>query len=197
VCVFPASACSQPTSSGGSCFHGDGTVLLASGATKRLADLEFGDRILTSDGANVAFFPVLMLPHGKNSEPAAFLNLTTETGKFVEMTSDHFIPKCSLEVVTAGALVVGDCVLTVDGKETLTAISAGTNFGVFTAVTEGKFIVVNGIVASPFSERSDVANPTKDFRKYAQELQRERKRKLAYFNSKKAKSMAHPSGGTT
>ena len=67
------------------------------------------------------------------------------------MTSDHFIPKCNQEQVTAGALVVGNCLLTVDGKESLIEILSTAKNGVFTAITQGKFIVVDGIVASPFS----------------------------------------------
>jgi len=137
----------------GSCFHGDGTVLLESGSKKRLSELGLGERIKTSDGrGGFSFNPVLTLPHANNTEPATFLTLTTETGKKVDMTSDHYIPKCNQEQVTAGELVIGDCLLTADGKETLVEISSAAKNGVFTAVTQDMFVVVDGIVASSFSK---------------------------------------------
>jgi hypothetical protein len=178
---------------GGACFHGDGTVLLESGLSKRLSDLKVGDKIISSDGLDhFSFSPVTVLPHAKNLEPAAFLNLTTETGKSVEMTSDHFIPKCDQEIVMASELVVGDCLLTVDGKETITEVSSSVKPGVYTAITKDKFIVVNGIVASPFSKNSDLVHPQKEIEKYELELERERQRKLAYLTRKAAAAKGKP-----
>jgi len=55
----------------------------------------------------------------------------------------------------ASELLVGDCLFTVDGKETLTEISSVVANGIYTAVTKAKFIVVDSIVASPFSRDSD------------------------------------------
>jgi len=164
----------------GACFHGNGSVLLESGASKPFSELSLGDVIKTSDGeGQFSFNPVLTLPHANNTEPAAFLTLTTETGKKVDMTSDHLIPKCDLEEVTAGELVVGDCLFTVDGKETLIEISSTAKNGVFTAITQDKFIVVDGIVASPFSMNSDPSKPELDYEKYRLELELSRSRKLA------------------
>jgi len=163
----------------GACFHGDGAVLLESGSSKRLSELSLGERIKTSDGrGNFSFNPVLTLPHANNTEPAMFLTFTTESGKKVDMTSDHFIPRCDQEVLTAGELVVGDCLMTVDGKETLIDVSWSKKSGVYTAVTENKFIVVDGVVASPFSKNSDPNYPAKDYKKYRIELELERTRAL-------------------
>ena len=179
-----------PAPTTGACFHGDGTVLLESGSSKRLSGLSLGDRIKTSDGqGSFSFSPVLTLPHANNSEPASFLTLTTETGKVVDMTSDHFVPKCDLKVITADELAVGDCLLTIDGKETLMEISSAAKMGVFTAITQGKFIVVNGVVASAFSKDSDPAKPELDYIKYKLELEDNRNRKLAYRASKLKKRL--------
>lgn len=156
----------------GSCFHGNGTVLLESGASKRLSEVNIGDRIKTSDDkGGFSFSLVATLPHKKNTELAAFLTLTTETKKAVDMTSDHFIPKCDKEIVTAGKLVVGDCVLTIDGKETLIDITTTEKSGVYTAVTENKFIVVDGVVASPYSSSSKDQGPQEVYEKYREELE--------------------------
>jgi hypothetical protein len=159
-------------------------VLLESGTSKPFSELSLGDVIKTSDGeGKFSFSPVLTLPHAKNTEPAAFLTLITETGKAVDMTSDHFIPKCDTTLVTAGALVVGDCLFTVDGKETLMDISSTMKSGVYTAITKDEFIVVDGIVASPFSKNTD-PDPKQNYDKYLKELEKGRQRKLEYFSRK-------------
>jgi len=163
-------------------------VLLESGASKPFSELSLGDVIKTSDGeGQFSFSPVLSLPHAKNTEPAAFLTLITETNKAVDMTSDHFIPKCDTTLVTASELNVGDCLLTIDGKETLTEISSTLKSGVYTAITKDKFIVVDGIVASPHSKNSDL-DPKEQYDKYIIELGKQRQRKLEYFSRKAAAS---------
>jgi len=175
----------RPPTPNGACFHGDGTVLLESGSSKRFSELSIGDVIATSDGqGGFSFSPILKLPHKNNNEPAAFLTLTTETDKKVEMTTDHYIPKCDRVVVTAGELVVGDCLLTTDGKETLMDISSIEKSGVYTAITKDKFIVVNGVIASPYSKNSDPDDPEFDYEKYRLELELSRPRKLRYFSRK-------------
>jgi len=109
------------------------------------------------------------------------------------MTSDHFIPKCDLKVVTAGDLMVGDCVITADGKETLTEISMTAKNGVYTATTQDKFIVVDGIVTSSFSKNSeiktDTAKPELDYKKYRAELEQKSDRQLARRSKKQKKRL--------
>jgi len=181
----------DPEPDTGACFHGSSTVSLSSGASKRFSDLDLGDVIKTSDGqGHFAFNPVLTLPHKlNNSEAAAFLTLITETGKMVDMTSDHIVPKCDQGEVTAGELVVGDCLVTVDGKETLMEVSSTAKNGVFTATTQDKFIVVGGIVVSSYSKDSDPAKPELDYKKYRLELAEKRERHLAVRMSKHQKRM--------
>ena len=146
-------------------------MLLESGSSKRLSELSLGERIKTSDGrGGFSFNPVLILPHANNTEPAAFLTLTTETGKMVDMTRDHFIPRCDNKEVTAGELYVGDCLFTADGKETLVEISEKEKNGVFTAVTQDNFIVVDGIVASPYSKIFDPRKETLSEPTFGREL---------------------------
>jgi len=186
--IWSIHICNYDHASTGACFHGDGTLLLESGATKKFSELSIGDVIKTSNGQGVfSFSPVLSLPHKNNTEAAAFLSLTTETGKKVDMTSDHFIPKCDEEEVAAGELVVGDCLITADGKEVLMEISSTAKAGVFTAITQDKFIIVDGIVASPFSKDSDPAKPELDYNKYRLELEEKRERKLSYHAIKHQK----------
>eukprot|EP00613_Pedinella_sp_CCMP2098_P020808 CAMPEP_0171691086 /NCGR_PEP_ID=MMETSP0991-20121206/5341_1 /TAXON_ID=483369 /ORGANISM="non described non described, Strain CCMP2098" /LENGTH=177 /DNA_ID=CAMNT_0012279271 /DNA_START=61 /DNA_END=590 /DNA_ORIENTATION=+ len=77
--VYSELLSSVPTTyaSTGACFHGDGALLLESGATKKFSELRIGDVITTSNGQGVfSFSPVLFLPHKNNTEAAAFLSLT-------------------------------------------------------------------------------------------------------------------------
>jgi hypothetical protein len=67
---------------------------------------------------------------------------------------------------------------------------------VYTAITKDKFIVVDGIVASAYSKNTD-PDPKQNYDRYLKELEKERKRKLEYydrkataFNSKGSKSVA-------
>eukprot|EP00613_Pedinella_sp_CCMP2098_P042391 CAMPEP_0171792860 /NCGR_PEP_ID=MMETSP0991-20121206/67214_1 /TAXON_ID=483369 /ORGANISM="non described non described, Strain CCMP2098" /LENGTH=123 /DNA_ID=CAMNT_0012403017 /DNA_START=143 /DNA_END=510 /DNA_ORIENTATION=- len=119
-----------------------------------MAEVRIGDNIQTADiHGKLDFAPVTTLPHSVgNSETAKFLTLTLESGKAVRLTPGHLMPTCGGIVLPASELVVGDCLLTVDGKETLFEVSSSaTDYGIYTAVTQHTFIVANGIVASPFS----------------------------------------------
>ena len=165
----------------GSCFHASGTATLESGASKKMSELSLGDVIQIADEeGNLSFSQILMLPHKKNDELATFLNLTTESGKTTLMTPDHHIPRCGETIVLsmASELFVGDCLLTVDGKETLTEINSVVASGIYTAVTKEKFIVVDGIVASPFSRDSDRDHSMREYEEFRKVLENKQKLEL-------------------
>ena len=96
---------------------------------------------------------MLIIP--QNNEMSEFLKITTETGKTLFLTPGHLLPRCDGKPVTASKLVVGDCLLTVDGKETLLEITSSTEFGAYTAITKDKFIVVDGIITRPYAVESN------------------------------------------
>jgi len=165
----------------GSCFHASGTATLESGASKKMSELSLGDVVQIADEeGNLSFSQILMLPHKKNDELATFLNLTTESGKTTLMTADHLIPRCGETIVLsmASELFVGDCLLTTDGKETLTEINSVVASGIYTAVTKEKFIVVDGIVASPFSRDSDRDHSMREYEEFRKVLENKQKLEL-------------------
>jgi hypothetical protein len=142
-------------SSGGSddddvCFSADSTVQLASGATKTMADLEVGDSILSADAAGkLSYSEVAVLPHGANSKTASFVKVTTESGKAVEATPSHLLMACDGSLVEAKS---ASCLRTVNGAEAVASIESFKANGIYTAVTQNnEFIVVDGVVASPFA----------------------------------------------
>jgi hypothetical protein len=142
-----------------SCFAATERVTLENGATKAIAEVAVGDRILTVNGKTGAqvYSDVAYLPHGKNTEKAVFTVLTTEAGRDVKMTANHVLPAgacdvamASLPYVAASAVVVGDCVETVSGRERVVSVSTVAGAGIYTAIAMEELLVVNGIVATPY-----------------------------------------------
>jgi hypothetical protein len=146
------------SSSGRSCFAGTETVTLPSGATKAISEVAVGDRILTVNAHTGVFVytDVAYLPHGKNAEKAMFTVLATAAGRDVKMTANHMLPAgaCdaakSLPVVAASAVVVGECVQTVSGRERVVSVGTVDGEGIYTAIAMEELLVVNGIVATPY-----------------------------------------------
>jgi hypothetical protein len=64
----------------------------------------------------------------------------------------------TLPLVYASKASVGDCIQTISGQETITAIETIQGNGVYTVVTTEEFIVVNGIIASSFGANHMMAN---------------------------------------
>ena len=53
---------------------------------------------------------------------------------------------------------MGDCVMTVSGQERVRAVESTGGLGVYTIITKEEFVVVNGIIASPFGVNHMMAN---------------------------------------
>ena len=120
--------------------------------------MRVGDRILAVDRAGQKVFSdVVYVPHGPNHESTTFTLLTTESGRDVKMTSNHFLPAGScdlapvaLPIVAAGQVKVGDCVQTISGVEQVVSVEKVEGKGVYTVIAMEELIVVNGIVATPY-----------------------------------------------
>ncbi len=157
-----SSPVAAPTSSSSSCFAATELLTLESGATRPISEVAVGDSVLTVNpqGALV-YSPVVYLPHAKNDLPMVFVQVTTQSGRDLKMTLNHFLPAgaCAahtLPMTTAGKVAVGDCVQTVSGREQVMSVGKVEGRGVYTAVAMEELIVVNGIVATPFGG----VNPT-------------------------------------
>ena len=152
-----------PTYSASSCFAGMETVSLESGETKMISEVQVGDRVLSaSAGGKISFSDVVFVPHGANKESALFVHITTESGRDVRMTRNHILPSgvCGnpLLLSYASKVSVNDCILTVTGEEKVKSVQYVRGEGVYTVVTTEEYIVVNGIVASPFGANHLMAN---------------------------------------
>ena len=105
---------------------------------------------------------MIYVPHDPNTERSYFVHMTTDSGRDVKMTPNHILPAgvcgTSLPLIYASAVLVGNCVQTVLGQEKVLMIEMTQGEGVYTIVTNEEFIVVNGIIASPFGANHMLAN---------------------------------------
>ena len=157
-----------------SCFAGTETVQMESGEIRAISSVGVGDRILSADRSKNYFYAdVIAVPHSSSiddnfydSEPLRFVVLTTESGHDLKLSEDHmvwassngrFTSECTSSehwnLVKASMLRLGDCIETNTHPTPITAIhiTIETSSGYHTVVTDAEFIVVNGIVTSPFA----------------------------------------------
>ena len=102
------------------------------------------------------------MPHKSNKQRALFVHIATESGHDVKVTKNHVLPAgvCGsvLPLVYASQVCVGECIMTVSGEERVSAVESVRGEGVYTIVTKEEFIVVNGVIASPFGANHMLAN---------------------------------------
>lgn len=161
--MTPVAASSYGTSTTSSCFAASETVQLESGGVKSMADVKIGDRVLAADSTGKSVFSaVVFLPHGANKNIATFNQISTRNGRDVKMTMNHviFAGACgsTLPLVYASEVSVGDCINTVSGQDVVVSVQAVQSEGIYTVVTKEEFVVVNGIIASPFGANHMMAN---------------------------------------
>jgi len=142
----------SPSDDEATCFSGMDTVQLESGETKALSEVQVGDRVLSADAQGaLSYSDVVFLPHSANNKAATFVNIVTEGGKALKATKTHLVQTCSGELAYAGALKTGDCLRTADGEDLISATSVTKAEGIYSVVAQNEFVVVSGVVASPFA----------------------------------------------
>ena len=161
--VSISSSAARAPAGSNSCFSGSEAVTLLSGESRAISDIRIGDQVLASDTAGKVFFSeVIFVPHGRNEESAVFTHIFTANGRDLKMTQNHILPAgfCGspLPLVYASQVNEGDCILTVSGEEKVSKVEITQGEGVYTIVTNEEFIVVNGIIASPFGANHFLAN---------------------------------------
>ena len=147
------------------CFAASETVSLESGDLKAISDVIVGDRVLAANAAgNTVYSEVIFVPHGANTEIALFTQISTVDGRDIKMTQNHILPagacksSTTMPLIYASQVSVGDCIQTVSGEQKVSKVATVRGEGVYTIVTKEEFIVVNGIIASPFGINHMIAN---------------------------------------
>jgi len=134
------------------CFSGMDTVQLESGEAKMLSEVQVGDRGLSADAQGaLSYSDVVFLPHATNNKVATFVSIATEGGKVLKATKTHLLQTCSGDLAYAGALKAGDCLRTADGEDMISATSVAKAEGIYSVVAQNEFVVVGGVIASPFA----------------------------------------------
>ena len=147
------------------CFAGSETLSLESGGLRAISDVRMGDRVLSADAAGrTSYSDVVFMPHRANSDDAFFSHITTASGRDIKMTHSHIIlagpchSSAPLPLTYASSVSVGDCVMTVSGEDMASTVENVQGKGLYTVVTKEEYVVVNGIIASPFAANHMVAN---------------------------------------
>ena len=165
--TYKASSSSNVLKSSGlkACFAGSETLHLESGEVKSISDIRVGDRVLAADAAGqTSFSDVVFVPHRANGDDALFTHITTTSGRDIKMTPSHIVlaGPCHLTgplpLLYASSVIVGDCVMTVSGKDMVSTVETVQGKGLYTIVTKEEYVVVNGIIASPFAANHMLAN---------------------------------------
>ena len=125
-----------------------------------LASYQVGQVIASADrNGTISYSEAIFKPHPYNTGTHYFDEVVTVNGKRVRMTRNHLIPTCNGGLVTARSLQPGDCVQTVDGEENIARTTRNVEAGgIYTAVTKNEFLVVDGVVASPFALAHGIAH---------------------------------------
>ena len=153
-----SSSTSKDKSDSKACFAGTETVLLESGESRPISLIAVGDRVLAADASRrLLFTEVIFVPHRANKKNAIFTHITTALGKDLKLTGSHILPAgdCDPSLpfphVYASEVTVGNCILTVSGIEKVVSVEVTPGLGLYTVITKEQYVVVNGIIASPFA----------------------------------------------
>lgn len=150
-----------------SCFAGSESILLANGSTFSIADVDIGQSVLAFDSITNTFVyaEVIAKPHSRNSIVATFQHITLESGLDIKLTPAHLLPKItsksqSSQLTQAVDIQIGDYLLTTSGvSRVLSNKVVVSREGIYTIVTDrADFLVINGVVASPFAVNHAVAH---------------------------------------
>eukprot|EP01038_Epipyxis_sp_PR26KG_P004651 gene4651-6535_t len=164
----PTTAAPTPDSTSPSgCFSGDSLVQVKDGSNKAISKVAIGDEVLSFNQSSKAFVysPIVTIPHASNTsgKKGGLVNIETASGNILSVTKEHLVVSgnCDYEnnlsnfienLVQAASIQVGNCVETKNGKEIVISINYSTpNAGLYTIVTKEELVVVNGMIASPFS----------------------------------------------
>lgn len=148
---------SEPTRTGGSvCLHGNGNVVLKSGATKLVRDIQLGDEVAVGQGK---FSPVFMFTHRDPHFEAVFSLIRVSTTGLsnsdsfadLKVTTTHFV-HAKRGLLEAGRITTDDELLLANGKwSQVINISTFIDRGVFNPQTLHGDIVVDGVRVSTFT----------------------------------------------
>ncbi|XP_041355650.1 zinc metalloproteinase dpy-31-like [Gigantopelta aegis] len=149
--------------SSGSCFPGDGQLLLDNGNMVDMKDLRTGQRVLTVQAGRRVFSKVKTFIKRHPHQNTTYRTLITEHGNHVTMSDNHLIfasvtnTSAKMESRFAMSVKPGDYIFTTKSckqdlcPERVVQVSLSTKQGIYVPVTAAGTLVVDGIFASCYS----------------------------------------------
>lgn len=109
---------SSSAAKSGGCFPGRSLVRTEDGSTKRLDQVQLGDRIAALDSSgDIVYSEVIAFLDRSLTERRQFVQLTTESGRVLTLTPAHLVPVEGRSSVFAGRVQPGDKILVKDPSE--------------------------------------------------------------------------------
>ncbi|OAD53896.1 Sonic hedgehog protein A [Eufriesea mexicana] len=106
---------SSSAAKSGGCFPGRSLVRTEDGSTKRLDQVQLGDRIAALDSSgDIVYSEVIAFLDRSLTERRQFVQLTTESGRVLTLTPAHLVPVEGRSSVFAGRVQPGDKILVKD-----------------------------------------------------------------------------------
>jgi hypothetical protein len=139
---------SNESGGGSACFPGHETVELEDGSVVRMDAVAIGDMIKVGTGE---YSRVFMFTHKMSDTIHEFVNVKTDSGASLSLTTGHYI-YANGELVAASELSVGDELSLGNGAKTaVVSVGSVVSTGLFNPQTVNGNVVVNGIVASTYT----------------------------------------------
>ena len=161
-----------PPPQGGGCFPSNATVTLSNGKTVTMEELETGDNVLTinMETGKKEFSTVYMWGHRDADTTENYYEVTTENGAKIVLTNEHYLyvaengytgstfnntTKLKPSLLKPGQAL---WVMTASGLEcsNITTIKQAKHRGLFNPFTLSGTIVVDGVLASCYSESETI-----------------------------------------
>ena len=134
-----------------SCFPGHADVILSSGESIKMRDVQVGDFIKHADcNANSCFSEVTGFLHrSPESGPIEYIKMNLDDGSSLEISPNHRVFKANHEDVFAADIHAGDMLA---GNRVVTSINKTVHNSYFAPLTTKGTIFVNGVVASCYAD---------------------------------------------
>jgi len=158
TCSFDSKSCSCKKKK--SCFSGDSLLTLKNGESIPMSKATVGQEILSYSYEKGAFLysPIVWLPHAENTDGSDFVKIDTKSGLSLTLTKDHLVPSGSCDanpssysLKRADHVKPNECMYSMAGATVVTSTTCTRGHGLYTVVTLEQYIVVDGLVASPFA----------------------------------------------
>lgn len=142
---------------GGVCFPSSARVELDNGLVIQISQLHVGDRVHVGEGK---YSDVFLFTHRNERVYSTFVNLTVESNASIALSPSHYIP-VSGRLRAAHTLIKGDVVMLGNGKlDAIVTVERAFMRGLYNPQTIDGHIVVNGIIASTYTQTVDPATAT-------------------------------------